>query len=713
MSNHRIAMCFPLVVVALLALPAPARGQTEAQPQPPEMQPLDDEVFVAPSTEEAAGVPAAEEAAGDTAQYAGEALSFSAATLRGSTGMWRASSALTPPKGAFGVSFHAGFFTTSGWLVGAELEDVVQDDNNYVQGDVAFWWSPLEYLQAFMTVSSFANSNTMERPTLFQTLGDLRLGAKGYYPVVPWYALGGELGLLFYNRVGDVAFEPEATSVDIRFLNSFDFQRIDSRVPIQLHLNFSYLFDHSRYLIDDVESARRERGDDPFIGRIERFALGVNRLDSFNFAVGIEGTHPAIEKWVRLGVEWNLGIPVNRAGIDYNCLQSRYLGDDSCLDIEGIAAFPQTLTIGVRGSPPIRGLSLDAAVDVGLTGVDTFAREVAPTPPWKMLFGINYAFDLSDYEVERVCPDCPPPPPPPPPPPTIAGSVVEEGTQAPIPRAMVTYVGRERTGMVADSRGKFESGPLDAGEYVLGVSADAYFEGRCSVNALEPATPVTCSLRPTPRVGTIVGRVLDSEGAGIAGVTVTVQAAAPVEGQIPPPVTTGPDGGFTFELPAGQYVVAAEHEQYLLRQKQVEIAARARLEVEITLAKKPRRSNVRVDREQIRIRKQINFETDSAIIKGAESFAILDEVADVMLRNQQITLVEVQGHTDSQGEDDYNLRLSQSRAESVVQYLIDSGVSPRRLTARGFGETVSIAPNVTRAGRAKNRRVEFHIQGQE
>jgi outer membrane protein OmpA-like peptidoglycan-associated protein len=288
---------------------------------------------------------------------------------------------------------------------------------------------------------------------------------------------------------------------------------------------------------------------------------------------------------------------------------------------------------------------------------------------------------------------------------------VEEGNNNPIPHAVVTYVGRELTGMVADGQGRFTSGALENGEYTLGVSADEYFEGRCNVSVTGPDSAVTCSLRPTPKIGTVVGRVLDADGNGIAGVTVTITPAGRVEGQLPGPATTGADGGFTFEVPAGPYTVAAEHEEYFLRQKQIEVAPRARIEVEMTLAKKPRRAAVTVDAEEIKIRRQIHFENDSAEIKG-DSFIILDEVADVMLRNPQIRRVEVQGHTDSRGDNDHNQQLSQARAESVVQYLIDAGVDPRRLEARGYGEDQPIAPNVTSAGRAKNRRVEFHITEQ-
>ena len=71
--------------------------------------------------------------------------------------------------------------------------------------------------------------------------------------------------------------------------------------------------------------------------------------------------------------------------------------------------------------------------------------------------------------------------------------------------------------------------------------------------------------------------------------------------------------------------------------------------------------------------------------------------------------VEVQGHTDSQGDDDFNLKLSQRRAESVRLYLIKRGITSDRLDPKGYGETVPIADNRTSDGRAQNRRVEFVI----
>lgn len=115
--------------------------------------------------------------------------------------------------------------------------------------------------------------------------------------------------------------------------------------------------------------------------------------------------------------------------------------------------------------------------------------------------------------------------------------------------------------------------------------------------------------------------------------------------------------------------------------------------------------DVEVTSTGIVIHQTIFFELDRAVIRPV-SFPILDTVAQVM-RDFPDVRVEVQGHTDSQGRDDYNLRLSQERAEAVRQYLEGRGIDGARMTARGYGETLPIDSNRTAPGRARNRRVEF------
>lgn len=103
----------------------------------------------------------------------------------------------------------------------------------------------------------------------------------------------------------------------------------------------------------------------------------------------------------------------------------------------------------------------------------------------------------------------------------------------------------------------------------------------------------------------------------------------------------------------------------------------------------------------------VNFELDSAKLTP-NAKAILDGVADSLLAVQSIQ-VEVQGHTSSEASDEYNLKLSDNRAEAVRQYLIGRGVASERMTVKGYGETMPIADNNTEAGRELNRRVALEV----
>jgi len=113
---------------------------------------------------------------------------------------------------------------------------------------------------------------------------------------------------------------------------------------------------------------------------------------------------------------------------------------------------------------------------------------------------------------------------------------------------------------------------------------------------------------------------------------------------------------------------------------------------------------------KINLKEQVFFETGKAVIKS-ESFELLNQVAKLLIENPHIGNITVEGHTDSRGRYDSNLKLSQDRANSVMKYLVDRGVAPSRLNAIGYGPDKPIDTNDTADGRARNRRVEFVILG--
>jgi OOP family OmpA-OmpF porin len=104
----------------------------------------------------------------------------------------------------------------------------------------------------------------------------------------------------------------------------------------------------------------------------------------------------------------------------------------------------------------------------------------------------------------------------------------------------------------------------------------------------------------------------------------------------------------------------------------------------------------------------ILFELNSDKISGDYSGA-LNSVADSLKSRPDITSIEVIGHTDSTGEADYNLVLSERRAKAVADYLVELGVNQALFTTSGMGESSPIADNSTKDGRAQNRRVELKL----
>lgn len=116
---------------------------------------------------------------------------------------------------------------------------------------------------------------------------------------------------------------------------------------------------------------------------------------------------------------------------------------------------------------------------------------------------------------------------------------------------------------------------------------------------------------------------------------------------------------------------------------------------------------VRRDIGKIEIKEKVYFDTGKSTIKPA-SFGLLTQVAQA-LKNYPTMKVLVEGHTDSVGGKETNLKLSDARAESVREFLIGQGVESRRLTAQGFGLEKPIDSNRTAKGRENNRRVEFTI----
>jgi outer membrane protein OmpA-like peptidoglycan-associated protein len=169
--------------------------------------------------------------------------------------------------------------------------------------------------------------------------------------------------------------------------------------------------------------------------------------------------------------------------------------------------------------------------------------------------------------------------------------------------------------------------------------------------------------------------------------------------------TDSKTGQYLVSLPAGKnYGAIAYSEGFLFESDNFNIpdtAAYSEIVMDIDMKPVEEGNNI--------ILTNIFFETGRFDLK-AQSKDILDRVVKLM-KDFTTLKVEISGHTDNVGKDDYNQRLSEDRAQSVVDYLIEQKISKDRLTAVGYGKTKPFASNDTAEGRAKNRRIEFKITG--
>ncbi|NVO09768.1 MAG: PD40 domain-containing protein [Bacteroidales bacterium] len=166
------------------------------------------------------------------------------------------------------------------------------------------------------------------------------------------------------------------------------------------------------------------------------------------------------------------------------------------------------------------------------------------------------------------------------------------------------------------------------------------------------------------------------------------------------------DGGYLVCIPTEKsYALYASATGYLFFSDHFELKGTHSID-------KPFRKDIALDPikvNQIMQMRNIFFETDSYALKS-ESKVELNKLLDLLLTNKTIR-IEVGGHTDSQGDNAYNQKLSENRAKSVVDYLIAHQIAPERVKWVGYGETKPIADNKTEEGRSLNRRTEVKITG--
>ncbi|MFZ1805891.1 MAG: OmpA family protein [Cyclobacteriaceae bacterium] len=285
----------------------------------------------------------------------------------------------------------------------------------------------------------------------------------------------------------------------------------------------------------------------------------------------------------------------------------------------------------------------------------------------------------------------------------VNGIVYDESTMQPITsRVSVKPKSADAINIDVTDNGEFETGIPETEQVVVSASAEGYIAKELSfpIPTLFNDTTIIADiyLAPIPKKLMLVGTVFDSK----TNEPIKAKVNSTYKEANSSKSLDAPKGNYEMEIPdMGWYVLNASAEGYLNAADSIEV-----ISDEVNPVIKDLYLNKIEVGVTVRL-KNIYFDFDKTTLKS-ESFVELDKVVDLLKTNPSVE-IEISGHTDSKGSDDYNLNLSQGRSQSVVDYLISQGIESYRLSAQGYGETIPIDSNDTEEGRANNRRVEFTV----
>jgi outer membrane protein OmpA-like peptidoglycan-associated protein len=286
--------------------------------------------------------------------------------------------------------------------------------------------------------------------------------------------------------------------------------------------------------------------------------------------------------------------------------------------------------------------------------------------------------DVDRWEDDDGCPD----------PSSVVTIRVVDGEGQPVKGASSKVSGPEPF-----EGGAEHSGTVHPGSYQVRASAEGWLPDAASFD-VEAGADQEVTLVLAQAKGLVQVRVTGPDGQPIdASFTV---------GDSDPAATEGGEG--ELAVAPGATGVTVRAEGYAVANQKVEIVASETTIVEFEL----RPTQVELTVEKIEIKGEVYFDTAKATIKP-ESFPLLDEVTQVMVDHPEVLRLRVEGHTDSRGDDSYNLQLSKDRAASVMAYLTDKGVAAERLESEGFGESKPLIRGENTAAWEKNRRVDFFV----
>ncbi|HVU03303.1 MAG TPA: carboxypeptidase regulatory-like domain-containing protein [Polyangiaceae bacterium] len=646
------------------------------------------------------------------------------------------------------------------------------DDATHVAGHLGISATPVDFLEAYLGIHTTASSNSMDASThLLQVLGDTNFGLKAFMPREKdqIFTAGGGVDAWLLNGVGSVGIDN--ANFALRGLATVDLNNRTSeadRIPARFHLNLGYTFENSGKLVDDYE----KQNGGTRISRIRRFGLGINRVDSMRLGLGADFPFPIVVPFLEWTADVPVNRQGHVCDTQTRSIGDQCLGQDAKFSavpsrlslgarlypwLDGLAflaAFdigtgatsnfieevtpevpwnfffgiayaadtkphvevkevmaPQIVHADLPKAPKyIQGTVVekgsgtpvpDALVRFdgrSMTGMITMADGTFRTGD---LDAGTYTFDVSangyrDGQCTATIPI------------SGQGAALPQQPGAPygMPPGQPGVPGQQPYGYPP---GAYPGAPGQPQQPGAPYSAPTPFGAAAPVPGAGggPAAVVTCEVESLPKVGNVNGQLHDIDtgaAVGAASVKITDKLGRSLS------LTSDGAGAFRFEnVPPGPVTILAEAPGYLKSVISVEVKAHTDVEAELQLNKKPAKPNVVVTAKEIKLKREVHFQHDSAEILP-DSMGILEETADVLSNRPDLSSIEIQGHTDDSGTPEYNQKLSASRANAVREALIRLGVDGARLSSRGYGQERPLVPNTNEANRAKNRRVQLMIE---
>jgi outer membrane protein OmpA-like peptidoglycan-associated protein len=327
-----------------------------------------------------------------------------------------------------------------------------------------------------------------------------------------------------------------------------------------------------------------------------------------------------------------------------------------------------------------------------------------PLAPWNFLFGASYPLDVLPKVVTRTIPVE-----------KVVAAVAPEGFVAgrvvgsvgtPVENAAVGVAGRDHSRVVAEADGSFQSVPLPPGLVELFVTAPNYENATARADVVAGQT-VNVVITMTPRAPTakVTGRVVDESGKPVVA---TVKLAGPQIAE----AKTDEAGNLSVGLQPGQYVLRVEADQHLSREMSASVVEGVDVPLNIVLHARPGVAGVTFKDGKITLRQPIAFKANrnkatAELAPGAAR--VLDELIDLLINHPEIRQIRVETHTDNSLPPPKAQELTDQQAQAIAAYISQQGVPRDQILTQGMGSTKPRVPNLGKAGKGKNRRVEVVV----